>query len=85
METKDKDIQYIDRVSHHTNKYSYNLINNITIIKLDLDIELCENDISDVTGAGEAEKVNSARTLHKEHIVDFTFGLDTSCHLGSYS
>ena len=65
------------------------LINNNTIIKLALDIELCdddielcENDISDV--AGEAEKVNSKRTLHKEHIVDFTFyffGLDTSHHL----
>ena len=60
------------------------LINNNTIIKLDLDIELYENDISDVTG--EAEKVNSKRTLHKEHIIDFTFSffdLHTSHYLGT--
>ena len=59
------------------------LVNNNTIIKLDLDIELCENDISDVTE--EAENVNSKRTLHKKHIVDFTFyffDLDTSHDLG---
>ena len=59
------------------------LINNNTIIKLDLDIKLCENGISDVTG--EAAKVNSKRKLHKEHIIDFTlyfFDLDTSDHLG---
>ena len=59
------------------------LINNNTIIRLDLDIKLYENDISDVTG--ETEKVNSKRTLHKEHIVDFTFSffdLHTLDHLG---
>ena len=49
----------------------------------DDDIELCKYDISDVTG--EAEKVNSKRTLHKEHIVNFTFyffDLDIPDHLG---
>ena len=43
------------------------LINNNTIIKLDLDIE------SNIVVTAEAEKVNSKRKLHKEHIVDFKF------------
>ena len=55
------------------------LMNNNTIIKLYLDIELCENDIDVVTV--ETEKVNSKRKLHKEHIIEFKFyfyGLDDS-------
>ena len=76
----DEDIQRIDK--EEAIILIRSLINNNTIIKLDLDIELCENDINVVTR--EAEKVNSKRELHKEHIVDFKFyffGLDNLDHL----
>ena len=53
------------------------LINNNAITKLYLGIALCKSDINVVTA--EAEKVNSKKKLHKEHIIEFNFyfyGLD---------
>ena len=62
------------------------LINNNTVIKLDLSIALCENGISVVTA--EAEKVNSKRKLHNEHIIDFDlyyYDLQNYSYLGNYT
>ena len=61
------DNKYVDKEAAITLIRS--LINNNTVIKLDLGIELYNDDISVVTE--EAEKVNFKKKLHKEHIVEF--------------
>ena len=45
------------------------LYNNNTITELCIDITLCESDITLITR--EAERVNSVRQSHNEHIIDF--------------
>ena len=52
------------------------LYNNNTITELCIDITVCESDITLITR--EAERVNSVRQSHNEHIIDFMLQFNES-------